>query len=91
LTATLPLSNNKALSVDDILQKNNFQRSDKKAVYSVKPKTQDIMGLQKRFGGRNVKFHTYIQNPMERIKKIRVLVVKENSAQILGWKVYESR
>jgi hypothetical protein len=91
LTAKLPLSNNKALSVDDILQRNNFQRSDKKAVYSVKPKTQDIMGLQKRFGGRNVKFHTYIQNPMERIKKIRVLVVKENSAQILGWKVYESK
>jgi hypothetical protein len=79
------------MSVDEILEKNSFSREDKKAVYSVKPKAMAAMGMQKRFGGKDVKFHTYIQNPMEKIKKIRVLVVKENSAQILGWKVYESR
>lgn len=91
LTVRLPLSNNQTLSIDKILEKNSFKRDDKKAVYSVKPKTADILGLQKKFGGKSVRFHTYIQNPMERLKKIRVLVVKENAEQILGWKVYESR
>ena len=92
LRAKLPLSGNKAMTVDQILKNNKFTRGDKKAVYSVKPKkAADAMGLQKRFGGKKIKFHTYIQNPMEKIKKIRVLVVKENSAQILGWKVYESK
>jgi hypothetical protein len=91
LTAKLPLSDNKAMSADDILKANNFTRDDKKAVYSVKPKVADAMGLQKKFGGNDVKFHTYMQNPMKKIKNIRILVVKENSDQILGWKVYESR
>jgi hypothetical protein len=83
---------NKSISIDQILAKNNFTRADKVAVYSVKPKVADLMGLQKKFGGTKVKFHTYIQNPMEKkLKKIRVLMVKENSAEILGWKVYESK
>ena len=84
-------STNEAMAVDEILRKNNFSREDKRAVYSVKPKATNLPGLQKKFGGKNVKFHTYIQNPMDRIKRIRILVVKENSEQILGWKVYESR
>jgi hypothetical protein len=92
LTVKLPLSGNKAMSADEILKANNFTRGDKKAVYSVQPKAANVMGLQKKFGGKNVKFHTYIQNPsMKKIKNIRILVVKENSAQILGYKVYESR
>ncbi len=91
LKARLLLPDNKTLSVDQILERNNFKKGDKNAVYSVKPKSADMMGLQKKFGGKDVKFHTYIQNPMERLKKIRVLVVKENTAQILGWKVYESK
>ncbi|MEO8764933.1 MAG: C25 family cysteine peptidase [Ginsengibacter sp.] len=91
LTTKLPLSNNKTMNADDILQANKFNRDDKKAVYSVKPKATGFMGLQKKFGGNNVKYHTYVQNPMKKIKHIRILVVKENSSQILGWKVYESR
>ncbi|HVF96231.1 MAG TPA: C25 family cysteine peptidase [Flavisolibacter sp.] len=91
LKARLLQSGSQSMAVDEILKKNNFSREDKKAVYSVTPKVADAMGLQKKFGGKDVKFHTYIQNPMERLKNIRVLVVKENAAQILGWKVYESR
>lgn len=91
LKAKLQLADNKTMSIDQILENNNFSRDDRKAVYTVKPKAADVMGLQKKFGGKDVKFHAYIQNPMERLKRIRVLVVKENAAQILGWKVYESR
>jgi len=91
LKSKMPLDGNKTMSIDQILANNNFSKEDKKGVYSVKPKTHDLPGLQKKFGGTKVKFHTYIQNPMEKLKKIRVLVVKENSAQILGWKVYESK
>ena len=91
LKAKLLLPDNKTMSVEQILQNNNFTRADKKAVYTVKPKSTNIIGLQKKFGGKDVRFHTYIQNPMERLKRIRILVVKENAAEILGWKVYESK
>ena len=91
LTAKMELSNNHSMSVNEILIKNNFTREDKKAVYSVHPKSTDIISLQKKFGGKNVKFHTYIQNATEGLKRLRNLVVKENRAQILGWKVYESK
>ena len=91
IRVSMPLPNKKSMSVGEILKKNNFDSTDKKAVYSVKPKVSDTMGLTKKLGGNNVKFHTYIQNPNKRIKNIRVLVVKENSAQILAWRVYESR
>jgi hypothetical protein len=87
----MPLSDNTQMTIEEILKKNNFERTDKKAVYAVRPKVSESMGIQKKFGGRNVKFHAYVQNPNERIKHIRVMVVKENSAQILGWKVYESK
>lgn len=87
----LPLSNSRSMAIGEILEKNGFSQQDKKAVYSVKPKATNIAGLQKKFGGKDVKFHAFVQNPMEKIKRIRVLVVKENSQQILGWKVYESR
>lgn len=92
LTAKLKQPGNKAISIDQILAKNNFTKANKVAVYSVKPKVTDLIGLQKKFGGTKVKFHTYIQNPMgKKLKNIRVLVVKENSAEILGWRVYESK
>lgn len=91
LKARALLSGNQVLTADQILANNNFSRNDKSAVYAVTPKAPDAMGLQKKFGGKDVKFHTYIQNPKERLKKIRILVVKENASQILGWKVYESR
>lgn len=75
-----------------ILKKTNFAKEDKRAVYSVKAKRIDG-GIQKKFGALNVKFHTYQQQYDTGTKyfKYRVLVVKENSAQILGWRAYESR
>jgi hypothetical protein len=91
IKAKLLQSGGKALSIDQILEKNNFTRADKKAVYSVKPKVPDAMGMQKKFGGKDVKFHTYIQKLEDRPEYIRVMVVKENVAEILGWKVYESK
>lgn len=88
----MPLGNNKSLSVEDILEKNKFTRGDKKAVYSVKPKNAVTSIVEKKLGGQNVKFHAYIQDKKEaNIYKMRVLIVKENASQILGWRVYESR
>lgn len=88
----MPAGDNKAISITEILERNNFTRSDKKAVYRVKPKTTGSSLMQKKMGGQNVKFHAYIQDASKNnIHKIRVLMVKENAAQILGWRVYESR
>jgi len=75
-----------------ILKKTNFTEKDKKAVYNVKAKKVDGQ-IQKKFGAMNVKFHTYQQeyNTSGKYFRYRVLVVKENAAQILGWRAYESR
>lgn len=92
LKAKALVAGNQTVGIDEILEKNGFARADKNAVYAVTPKAAGGMGLlQKKFGGKDVRFHTYVQNPMDRLKKIRVLVVKENAAQILGWRVYESK
>jgi hypothetical protein len=92
LTSKLKQVGGKGIGINQILAKNNFVPKDKNAVYAVKPKVADLMGLQKKFGGTKVKFHTYIQTLKEKqLNKIRVLVVKENSAEILGWRVYESK
>ena len=91
LKARVQLAGNKTMSINEILENNHFVHADKKSVYSVTPKAPDAMGLQKRFGGKAVKFHTYIQSAEERLKNIRVLMVKENMTEILGWKVYESK
>ena len=76
----------------EILKKTNFTEGDKKAVYNVKAKKVNG-AIQKKFGAMEVKFHTYQQeyNPGSKNFRYRVLVVKENSAQILGWRAYESR
>jgi hypothetical protein len=78
--------------LSQILKKTNFTQKDKKAVYNVKPKKVDGL-LQKKMGGMDVKFHTYQQqyNIGSKNFRYRILVVKENSAQILGWRAYESR
>jgi hypothetical protein len=78
--------------LNEILKKTNFNVKDKGAVYQVKPK--NVGGsMQKKLGGMDVKFHTFQQdfNVGTRNFKYRVLVVKENSSQILGWRAYESR
>jgi hypothetical protein len=78
--------------LNQILKKTNFSDKDKRAVYNVKSKNMTGV-LQKKLGGMDVKFHTYQQeyNTGGKYFKYRVLVVKENSAQILGWRAYESR
>src|SRR5215203_3675511 len=78
--------------LNEILKKTNFKDKDKRAVYSVKAKKMDGQ-LQKKFGAMDVRFHTYQQeyNTAGKYFRYRVLVVKENSAQILGWRAYESR
>ena len=78
--------------LNEILKKTNFREKDKRAVYSVQAKKIDSQ-LQKKFGAMDVKFHTYQQqyNTNGKYFRYRVLVVKENSAQILGWRAYESR
>jgi len=78
--------------LSQILKKTNFSDKDKRAVYNVKSKNMTGV-LQKKLGGMDVKFHTYQQeyNTGGKYFKYRVLVVKENSAQILGWRAYESR
>lgn len=88
----MTLGNNKVISINKILEKNNFLKEDKTAVFNVKPKASGSIMLQKKLGGKNVKFHTYIQHsPHKKIHKTRVLVVKENSEQILAWRYYESK
>jgi hypothetical protein len=48
--------------------------------------------LQKKLSGQNARFRTFIKpHKSDDIFDIKVLVVKEDKDQILGWRVYESR
>jgi hypothetical protein len=76
----------------EILKTSNFENAEKEFVYDVKPKGPGLTGLQKKLAGTNARFRTFIKpgNAVD-VFNIKVLVVKEDNQQVLGWRVYESR
>ncbi len=63
----------------------------KEIVYAVPP-ARGAAGLQKGMLKKNTRFRTFIRHNKEKnIFRIKVLVVKEDNEQILGYRIYESR
>jgi hypothetical protein len=79
--------------VQTILANTGFTPNDKSSVYKVMPKKTAASSIQKKLEGRALKFHTYVQeeNFKNGRKKYRVLVVKENENQVLGYRTYFSK
>jgi hypothetical protein len=91
-----PIKDTKQLS--NILKKNKLVKADKKSVYRVASKGFDGSLLSKKLGAQGTKFHTFVRqniytDPTSNIQIFshRVLVVKENNNQILGWRAYQSK
>lgn len=90
-----PIRDSKQLNT--ILKKLKLTKNEKQAVYKVQPKEfGGAMG--KRLSGDNIKFHAFVKEKIHidretnaEIKNHKVLVIKENNDQILGWRVYESK
>jgi len=77
--------------IRQLLKNANIRNVHKEIVYSVSP-AKGLAGMQKSMIKKNTRFRTFIQQPESRkFINIRVLVVKEDSEQILGYRVYESR
>lgn len=77
--------------MNHILAQAGFEKTAKVHVYAVAPKP-GASPLQKQLTGRNARFRTFIQpRKSAGFFDVKVLVVKEEKDQILGWRVYESR
>ncbi len=82
-------SNNK--EIKEILKNTSFEDAEKELVYSIQT-NHTGKGLQKKVTGENARYRTFIKpNDSDEVVNIKVLVVKEDQEQVLGWRVYESR
>ncbi|MES2645263.1 MAG: C25 family cysteine peptidase [Bacteroidota bacterium] len=82
-------SDNKVFNA--LLKETSFENAGKELVYSIDTKHSG-KGTQKMVTGENARYRTFIkEGQTEDIINIKVLVVKEDAEQVLGWRVYESR
>lgn len=87
----VPKSGNQK-ELNEIIKIANFQDADKELMYAIKPKMKGLSGLQKKLSGENARFRTFIKSEKNnKAPRLKVLVVKENKEQVLGWRVYESK
>lgn len=81
-----------ASKVKEIRRSTNFTDVDKEFVYGISKKGMKGSGLQKKLTGENTQFRTFIKmGKNKNVHNNRVLVIKEDKDQVLGWRVYESR
>ena len=81
-----------AKRLKEIIQATHFEDAEKELMYVVKPKLKGLTGMQKKLAGQDSRFRTFIKGDGNAIlHQIKVLVVKEDKEQILGYRVYESR
>lgn len=75
-----------------VLKELNFTGAEER-VYEVKPKTIGLSGMEKMLMGEKARYRTFVkQGPgKQQICDLRVLVVKENEDQLLGWRMYVSK
>lgn len=77
--------------VNEILKATNFHNADKELLYNIQTKRSGA-GLQKKLTGEDARYRTFIKpGTKDTINNIKVLVIKEDKEQVLGWRVYESR
>ena len=61
-------------------------------LYEAKPRAKGLSGMQKAISGGTARFRTFTKpNAHQHLFDIKVLVIKENDEQVLGYRVYESR
>jgi len=78
--------------LNEILTSTKFSNAEQQNVYLVEDKGRASTGFAKKLTGEDTRFRTFIRPGKNKsLSDIRVLVVKENKDQILGWRIYESR
>jgi Peptidase family C25 len=94
--ATVTPSKN-AAEINSLLKQTHFTNADRKGLYKVESSSYKAKAVSR--GGKALvntpaKFRTFIKEtsqPADKIKNIRILVVKETNEDVLGWKIYVSR
>jgi hypothetical protein len=78
--------------LNKLLKDADFADADKMHVYSILSKYTG-KGKQKKVTGETARYRAYIkpETSEDNFKSIKVLVVKEDNDQLLGWRTYESR
>jgi hypothetical protein len=78
--------------LNKLLKNADFADADIMHVYSILSKHTG-KGKQKKITGETARYRAYIKpgTSEDNIKSIKVLVVKEDNDQLLGWRTYESR
>jgi hypothetical protein len=81
-----------AKELQQVLKDTGFEKAEKELVYNIQTK-HTARGLQKKVTGENARYRTFIKpvKSPDAVTTIKVLVVKEDNDQVLGWRVYESR
>ncbi len=75
----------------EVLREMNFAGAQEH-VFEVKPKTAGVSGMEKKMMGESARYRTYVKpGKKNNICDIKVLVVKENKEQLLGWRLYVSK
>ena len=78
--------------LNEILNSTKFSNAEQQNVYLVQDKEKSGTGFAKKLTGQDTRFRTFIKSGKNKfLSDIKVLVVKENKEQILGWRIYESR
>lgn len=90
LDGKIKSSNSRQLT--EILTSTKFNNAEQESVYLVQAKGKITTGFAKKLAGEDTRFRTFIRSGKKNsLTDIKVLVVKENKEQILGWRIYESR
>lgn len=78
--------------LNEILTSTKFDKTDRQDVYMIQDTSKTSTGFAKKLTGKDTRFRTFIKPGKNKfLSDIKVLVVKENKDQILGWRIYESR
>lgn len=78
--------------LNKILTSTKFNDTDRRGIYMLQDKGKTSTGFAKKLTGEDTRFRTFIKPGKNKfLSDIKVLVIKENKDQILGWRIYESR
>lgn len=77
----------------DLMKKTKLSKTDtRERVYRIPKQTLPAANLSKKTFQTDIKYRAFIKETKSKgIPRFRVLVVKESSEQMLGWRVYVSR
>ena len=86
------VSSRSSKAVKDIVSHEKFDNATVKSIYEAKSKSRGLSGMEKAVSGGTARFRTFVKpSTHQTLTNIKVLVIKENDEQVLGYRVYESR